>query len=196
MHSWIKDHRVGRSRHAGIGGLEYCIGLQGEATRSTAVWLSGDGRRLKLRLAKLPQKEAPFVGRFLLPLFFGISDAVTRLIIHPEQDRLVPGCRHLQAGCHPGNLPRGHVRIVDPGGQHNCGVGRVVRDVGLGTHRVQVLKSLLRFDAAEFGNIGRPVFREFREQSIGNADGTDAAANRSGRSVIDLPIRIPPALLP
>src|SRR5579859_4616376 len=123
--------------------------------------------RLKLRIAGLPESEAPRVGtgQFALP---HRAHAVACVEIQAQQHRLAARRRRLQARDELGRYPGSDAWIVDAGVYERGRILHAVLDVGVGAHRIQRAETGLGLDAAEFGGIAGAIGGRFETQRVGN----------------------------
>src|SRR5665213_500671 len=106
-------------------------------------------RRLKRRIAALPQREGKHVRRVRVHLPpRRLEPGMAGVVVHAQQHRLVAGGRRLQARGELGRYPRGDAWIVDTRRDQHSWVLDAVLHVRIRTHREQRLEPRLGLDAA------------------------------------------------
>ena len=101
------------------------------------------------------------------------AHAVARIIVDPEQYRILARRRRLQPCRHFHELPRIDAPVVRAGDEKHGRIRRAVLDVLIRIHRIKSLESIRVLHRTEFGNIGRPVRAILEAQRIHHAHFAD-----------------------
>src|SRR5262249_24438708 len=120
----------------------------------------------KSRRARLPEDEGEDIAELLSALRARRAEAVPRLKVDAQQDRLIGCCRLLQSRRHLSCFLGINARVSHSSREEYGRILRAILHMLIGVHRVESLESVFGRYRSEFGHVWGSVLRELRAQIV------------------------------